>query len=134
MDGMLAYDLHLSHDNEIYSRLANIEHPLVSAEGAVEPHRVVQRSHHRDLGVGTMAGEPASAMCKRHSVEQVVVRSIGDHALVQSQSIAQITLALDPEHLLGPHFWVAKFLECGCAWVLEVQGHGLCQTLLEQIG
>lgn len=114
-------------------RLANIEHPLVSAERAMEPHGVVQRSHHRDLRVGTMASKPASAMCEWHSVEQVVIRPIGDHALVQSQSIAQIALALDPEHLLSPHFWVAKIPECGRTCVLEVQGHRLFQTQLEQV-
>lgn len=81
-----------------------------------------------------MARKPARAMSKWHSVEQVVIRSIGDYTLVQSQSITKIPLALDPEHLLGPHFWVAKILKCGCACVLEVQGHRFCQTLLEQIG
>ena len=115
-------------------RLANIEHPLVSAERAMKPHGVVQRSHHHDLRVGTVASKPASAMCEGHSVEQVMIRPVGDHALVQSQSITQTALTLDPEHLLSPHFWVAKIFECGRACVLEVQGHRLFQTQLEQVG
>lgn len=65
-------------------RLTDIEEPLVGTEGAVKPHGVVERGHHGDLGAGTgSAREPGAAVGQGHSVQQVVVRSICDHTLVQ---------------------------------------------------
>lgn len=92
----------------------------------MEPHGVIQGSHHGDLRVGTRsAREPGAAVGQGHRVQQVVVRSIGDHALVQGQGIAQLALAADPERLICPNLGVHQLLERMALRILELQRHRL---------
>jgi len=57
--------------------------------------------------------------------QQVVVRSIRDHTLMQSQSISQMTLGSDPEHLFGSLGWLRDILKTVAHCILELQ----CQRL-----
>lgn len=92
----------------------------------MKPHGVVEGGHHGDLGAGTgSAREPGAAVGQRHSVQEVVVRSIGDHTLMQSQGIAQLALTADPERLICPDLGVHQLLECMTLRILELQRHRL---------
>ncbi len=68
---------------EADGRLLGVEQPLVGAEGAVEPHGVVEASH------GEVGLDRAHRMGQQGGVEQGHVRGVGDDAVVQHRIVGE---------------------------------------------
>lgn len=94
----------------------------------MEPHRVIQRGHHRDIGFGPTSCEPGTSVGQWHRVQQVVIRSIGDDTLMQRESVSKLTLAFDPKALSCPYRWVYQLFEAVALRVLKVQRYRLAST------